>query len=68
MVVILFTTLDDDMKKKFHIVVVIGVAVLLVFAGVIFFKNQMCSPLDFTQEGIASWYGPGFCGTPHRRW
>jgi peptidoglycan lytic transglycosylase len=45
-------------KLKFTI----GVVTLVAIAAIIIFISRMPSSLNFTQEGVASWYGPGFAG------
>lgn len=40
----------------------IAVAAVATFLVILFALQRLSAPLTFTQEGIASWYGPGFEG------
>ncbi len=50
------------MKRKILVSVTISIFIPLFLAGIVLIISYLYPPFKFTQEGTASWYGPGFSG------
>ncbi len=54
--------LGDSFRESSRSRIFFAIVTLLVLVGLIVLLNHVMIPLNFTQTGVASWYGPNFAG------